>query len=193
MFGFNKKKRLIEGPVEFTAEVQIDRPAEEVFPLVDVTDPRFKETQMGAKVAAAEGSANRYELTMDGMDDVTFHFTVLEREIASHIKLEAVIEPQINALEKSLETKVIEHVSDTACLVKSTTIATFDADLTDEEVASEIAVMNEAVMGDLEKLKILAEDGLDALMEAQEAEMSFDIEFDLGELDIDWDDIEPEQ
>ena len=53
--------------------------------------------------------------------------------------------------------------------------------------------MNMAVMGDLEKLKVLAEEGLESLKAMEEAEMGLDVEFDLGELDIDWDDIEPEQ
>ena len=193
MFGFNKKQRLIEGPVEFTAQVEIDRPASEVFPLVDLADPRFKEAQMGASVAPAPGSDVKYELTIADMDDVVFHFTVLERIEGSKIEMEAVIEPRINALEKSTETKVIEPISDSACRVTSTTLATFDPELSDEDVAGEIAIMNMAVMGDLEKLKVLAEEGLEALKAMEEAEMGLDIEFDLGELDIDWDDIEPEQ
>ncbi|MEO0418881.1 MAG: hypothetical protein AAF249_08450 [Pseudomonadota bacterium] len=193
MFEFNKSKRLIEGPVEFTAEVEIDRPASEVFPLVDIADPRFKHAQMGAKVSAANGSDTVYELTLEEMDDVVFRFTVLERVAGERLKLEAVTDPQINALEKSIEIHAIEPINDTACRVTLNTIATFDPELSDEEVTGEIAMMNEAVMGDLEKLKVLAEDGLEALQALEEAEMGFDIEFDLGELDIDWDDIEPEQ
>ena len=103
------------------------------------------------------------------------------------------IEPRSNALEKSTETKVIEPVGDSACRVISPTLATFDSELSDEDVAGEIAVMNMAVMGDLEKLKVLAEEGLESLKAMEEAEMGLDVEFDLGELDIDWDDIEPEQ
>ena len=52
-------------------------------------------------------------------------------------------------------------------------------------------MMSMAVNGDLEKLKILAEEGIEAVKAIDEDE--FNIEFDLGELDIDWGDIEPKQ
>ncbi|MEM7702264.1 MAG: hypothetical protein AAF251_10045 [Pseudomonadota bacterium] len=193
MFGFNKNKRLIEGPVEFTAEVEIDRPTSEIFPLLDIADPRFKHAQTGARVTPVEGSGNDYELTTDELEDVVFRFTVLERVEGSLLKIEAVIEPQINALEKSVETYIVEPICDKSCRVTMATSATFDATLSDDEIANEVAVMNIAVMGDMEKLKVLAEQGLEALQKMEEAELGFDIEFDLGELDIDWDDIEPEQ
>lgn len=191
MFGFNKKKRMIEGPIEFTAEVDIDRSAADVFPLVDVSDPRFRSAQTGAKVTPVEGTTDSYDMVMEGFDDAVFKFRILERVEAEIFTIEARMEPQMFALVSSIEESVIEPTGDTSCRVKLTTKATFDESLSDEEVAGEIAVMGEAVCNDLEKLKVLAEDGLDALKEMEEAEMSFDI--DLGELDIDWDDIEPKQ
>ncbi|MEM7690180.1 MAG: SRPBCC family protein [Pseudomonadota bacterium] len=193
MFGFNKKSPMIDGPVEFTADVEIDRPAAEVFPLIDLASPRFKDAQMGAKVSPVENSADVYALRLDEMDDVVFRLTVMERVENERHAFEAVIEPKINALVKSVETHVIEPLGEKACRVTLTTAATFDEDLSDEEITSEIAIMNQAVMGDMDKLKTLAEDGVDAAMALQPAEMEFDIEFDLGDLDIDWNDIEPQQ
>ncbi len=197
MFGFNKKKRLIEGPVEFVSEVEIDRPAAEVFPLIDVADARFSHRQRGAEVRCVEGEEHRFDMTIAEIEDAVFEFTVLDRIEGERHTISCVMVPQMFALEKAIEAHTIEPISETACRVTLTTTATFDASLSDEEVAGEIAVMNEAVLRDLEKLKILAEDGLDAVLAAEQAEMEddlgIDVEFDLGELDIDWDDIEPQQ
>ena len=188
MFGFNKGKPLIEGPIEFTAEVAIDRPVAEVFPLVDLADARFRHVQTGAQVRRVEGQDNRFDMIVDA---------VLERKPGERYALEAAMVPQLFALVKSVETHVFEAISDTKCRVILTTLATFDPDLSDEDIVGESAMMTQAVMGEMEKLKVLAEDGLDALKAMEEAEMDFEIDFDvdldLGELDIDWGDIEPEQ
>lgn len=193
MFGFNKERRLIEGPVEFTFDIQIDRPASEVFPLIDVADARFSHAQRGAQLRRVEGETGRYDMVLAEMEDAVFQFTVLERIEGVRHSLSAVMVPQLFALEKSIEEHVIEPLGETACRVTLKTSATFDAGLSDDEMASEIAVMSTAVARDLEKLKLLAEEGLEAVREAEQAEMEFDLGFDLGELDIDWDDIEPEQ
>ncbi|MDJ0978767.1 MAG: SRPBCC family protein [Erythrobacter sp.] len=197
MFSFNKKNRLIGGPVEFSADVLIDRPASEVFPLIDINDPRFKDAQMGAHVSRVEGSDDRFELSSDEMEDVVFHFRVLERTLNSRHKVETAIEPRINALVSAIEEHILEPVGESACRVTLTTLATFDDALSDEAIADEVAVMSLAVTSDLEKLKALAEDGIDAARALEDDAIGFDLEFDadfdFGELGIEWDDIEPEQ
>ena len=191
MFGFNKNKRAIEGPVEFTAEVEINRPASEVFHLIDVSDPRFSQAQRGAEVKAVDGKPNHFEMTVEEFDDAVFHFEVLERVEGRRHKAECAMVPQLFALVKAVEDHIIEPMDDNKCLVKLVVSAEFDPELSDEEVANEAAVMSMAVTGDLEKLLVHAEEGLEAVKALEEEE--FNVEFDLGELDIDWDEIEPEQ
>ena len=197
MFEFNKNKRLIEGPVEFAAEVEIDRSASEVFPLIDLTDPRFIHAQLGAEIRSADEPETHYDLIHADFEDAVFRFTVLEREPNVRHVVEARMVPQLFALVKSVEAHVIESTGEDSCRVTLTTQATFDPDLSDAEVAGEVAMMSQAVVGDLEKLKLLAEEGIDAVTAFDEDAMEFGIEldgeFDLGDLDIDWDDIEPEQ
>ncbi|MGB3471640.1 MAG: SRPBCC family protein [Erythrobacter sp.] len=193
MFGFNKKKRMIEGPVEFEAEVEIDRPVGEVWPLLDMADPRFAHAQRGAQVKRDDADDSRYTMTIDAFDDAVFEFTVLESVEGRRHKSKAKMVPQLFALVEATEDYTIEPLGDGSCRVKLVTCATFDEDLSDEEVAEEVATMSEAVTGDLMKLKLLAEDGLDTVMAFEEEQMSFDIELDLEDLDIDWDNIEPEQ
>lgn len=193
MFGFNKKKRLIEGPIDFTAEVEIGCPAAVVFPLIDLSDPRFRHAQTGAQVRRVEGLDNRYEMIVEGFDDAVFQFNVLMREPNARYAIEARMEPQLFALVKSIETYAIQPIGDNACRVILTTSATFDDDLSDEDIAGEMAMMSQAVMAEMEKLKVLAEGGVEALKAMEEADEALDFEFDLGDLDIDWEDIEPEQ
>ncbi|MEO0699223.1 MAG: hypothetical protein AAFY81_05835 [Pseudomonadota bacterium] len=188
---------MIEGPVEFTAEVDIQRPASDVFPLLDLADPRFRQAQCGAQVQRIEGEQERYDVVLEQMDDVVFHFQVLERTAGQRYTIECAMEPQINALKMAVEAYAIEPIGEAACRVRLTTSAAFNDDLSDEEIANEIAMMSMAVTQDLEKLAVLAEEGLDALKALEEEELTFNVEFgvdfDLEEIDIDWDDIEPKQ
>jgi len=100
MLGFNKKKRMIEGSVEFEAEVEIDRPVGEVFPLVDTADPRFCHVQRGATITRVEEEADRFDLTTDMMEGVAFQFKVIERVEGSIHPFECTIKPRINDLVK---------------------------------------------------------------------------------------------
>lgn len=196
MFGFNKNKRLIEGPVEFSAEVEIARSVQEIFPLIDLADPRFLHTQLGAQVRPVDGSEDRFEMTSPDVDDMVFHFTVLESIEGEKQALECVIKPQLLALHKSVETYVIKPRGENACHVELTTSATFDPSLSDEEVAGEIAIMSAAVASDLEKLRALAEEGVEAAKAIDEdlgLGFEFGDDFDFNDLGGGWDEIEPEQ
>ena len=193
MFGFNKKKPMIEGPIEFEAEVEIDRPASEVFPLIDITDPRFRQRQFGAEVKAEDGSDNRFIMTVETFDDAVFHFEVLEHVEGQRQKCRAKMVPQLFALVQSIEDYTIEPRGENACCLKLVTSAEFDPELSVEEVAEEVTMMSLAVNGDLAKGKVFAEEGLEAAKAMEEAMNGLEFDFDLGEIDIEWDDIEPEQ
>ncbi len=182
MFGFSKKKRLIEGPIDFASEVEIDRSVADVFPLIDIADPRFCHAQRGANIAPVQSEEGRYDLTIAEMEGVTFQFRVLENVPGALHKLECIIEPRINDLTHSIELYHIETIGERACRVELTTTATFDESLSDEEVAEEIATMSAAVNMDLLKLKVLAEDGVEAV-EAMDNDPFNGIEIDGIEFD----------
>ncbi len=191
MFGFNKKNRLIENPVTFEAEVEINKPANEVFARVDLANPQSQFRQQGGELKPVDGQDNAFIGVIEEMDDLRFNFRVTERVEGARHTLECAMEPQMFALVHSQETHTIEPLDEGSCRVTLKTVATFDDALSDSEIAGEIAVMSEAVTRDLEKLKLLAEEGVEAVQAYEEEAMGFDIE--LGDLDIDWDDIEPEQ
>ncbi|UAB77566.1 hypothetical protein INR77_12305 [Erythrobacter sp. SCSIO 43205] len=180
---------MIEGPIEFTADIDIDRPAADVFPLIDVANPRFRSAQSGAIVKRVEGTEDRFEMVIEGLETV-FKFHVTERIEGEKHALISTMEPQLFALAKSVETHEIEPTSDSSCKVTLKTFATFDSDLSIEQLASEAAMMSRAVVSELEKLKTLAEEGMEGLKAMEDAEMGFCFDFDLNDLDVDWDDIE---
>ncbi len=192
MFGFNKKKPLIEGPVGFEMEVEIDRPAAEVFRLIDLADSGFAAVQRGATVTTVPGTEDSFTLRMPELEDITFKYKVVERVVGQRHSAECVIEPPVGNLAKALEEYAIEALSENSCRLDLTTHATFNSGLSDEEIAGEIAMMSMAVQDDLFKLKVHAEDGAEAVA-AMEEDDDLGFELDLGDLDLDWDDIEPQQ
>ncbi len=193
MFGFNKQKPLIEGPVEFDFSVQVDRPAALVFQLVDVSDPGFSQVALGN--AVKQITDDMYEIALADMEDLSFRFQVLEYVKGKRHMSKVMIEPRIGNLVEAIEDYQLTPLGDDRCVVKLITKATFSDDLSDEEIAEEVAMMSMAVEEDLTKLKIHAEQGVKAVHAYNEEQdnTGFDLEFDLGDLDIDWDHIETEQ
>ena len=163
MLEFNQKKPLINGPIEFETSVEIERDAGTVFPLIDLASPGFAYLQRGATVQAVDGSAQRYRLTMEGLDDVVFLYHVTDRVEGRLHTAECVIEPRINDLVKAVESYEIEPIDSGSCKVTLITTATFDESLSDADIAGEIAMMSTAVHDDLLKLKVHAEEGADAV------------------------------
>lgn len=178
MFGFGKKAPLIQGPVEFEAQIEIDCAPQDLYQLIDISSPQYAQTQLGNTVS---GSENSWTLKMAEMEDLTFCFTVLKARTNEQYAYECVIEPQFGYLEKSTEDYRIEPRGDAGCTLTLTVSAKFDDDLTDEEIAQEIAMMSAAVDVDLRKLKVHAEQGLEARL-AMEGEEEWDI--DLGDIDL---------
>lgn len=163
MFGFNKKKPLIEGPVEFEAEVAIDAPASKVYRLLDVADPGFGQIELGNTVKRVPATQNEFHLSLVGLEDLTFCIRVLNAEPHSRITNECVIEPRFGNLVKAIEDHVIEATGENSCKVVQRTTATFVDGISDPEIAAEIALMSAAVENDLFKLKVHAEEGAEAV------------------------------
>lgn len=198
MFGFNKKKPLMEGPIEFEAEVEIDCSAQRVYELIDVSSPKHAQIELGNTIEPVAGSDNTYRLELAQMEGTQFLMTVLAAVPGESHTVSAQIEPRVGNLESAIEDYAIETRGDNACTVRLTTKASFVDGLSDEEIADEVMMMSMAVQNDLTKLKLHAEEG-PAAVEAFDEEMFGEIEFDCSGIDlddidlddIDWDEIEP--
>jgi hypothetical protein len=170
MFGLKKKRDVPElgGPIEFETSVEIDRPASEVYPLVDVSSHAFNLKQMGNSVVPVGGEGDRFDCVLADMDDVTFHFRQLEALPPTKHGLECVIEPRVGNLERSEEFHTIEPLSQTRCRLTLLVRATFVEGLDECALAGEVVMMKMSVENDITKLAILAEDGLAAVKQYQE-------------------------
>ena len=62
MFGLFQRKAEPLGPFEFEHETVIDRPAAEVYPLVDWADPRNAKRALGNKVEQVGSSPARFRM-----------------------------------------------------------------------------------------------------------------------------------
>ncbi|MEO9462535.1 MAG: hypothetical protein ABJ242_07360 [Marinomonas sp.] len=167
MFGFGKKKPLVQGPVEFTSEAEINAAASVIYSLLDVSGPHFTHVLMGGTVTMIEeGEAaglGRFELKAKNLDDLTFHLHVTQAEpnlVHSH---ECVIEPLVGRLIKTVDTVEIEEIGPGKCRVVQTVSATFQDGLSDRSIAKELVSMTMSAENALEKLAIHAEEGIDAV------------------------------
>lgn len=192
MLESNKNSPMLNGPIEFDFSVEIDRPAPEVFPLVDVSDTRFSQVALGNSVKKV--SDKNFELEIEELEGHAFRFHVVEYIKDERHASKVTIEPSIGNLVEAVEDYQVTPLGEDRCSLKLVTKATFSDDLSDEEIAQEVAMMSMAVEEDLTKLKIHAEQGVEAVKTyIEEQEASFSIELDLEGFDIDWDEIEPEQ
>ncbi|MEO1221293.1 MAG: hypothetical protein AAFY42_08080 [Pseudomonadota bacterium] len=192
MLESNKNSPMLNGPIEFDFSVEIDRPASEVFPILDMSDPRFSQVALGNTVKQV--GEKTFELEIEEMQGHTFRFDIVEYARDARHASEVTIEPRVGNLVQAVEDYQLTPLGPDRCTLKLVTKATFSDDLSVEEIAQEVAMMSMAVEEDLTKLKIHAEEGVEAVKAyTEEQEAAFGIEFDLSELDIDWDEIEPEQ
>lgn len=192
MYEPSKNSPMLNGPIEFDFTVEIERAASDVFPLIDVSDPRFAQVALGSLVKKT--AKDIFELEVVGLEEHVFRMQVMQCIPNERHTSKVTIEPRVGNLVEAVEDYELNAAGDERCTLTLVTKATFSNDLSVEEIAQEVAMMSMAVEDDLTKLKIHAEEGLEAVRAYdEEQQAAFDIELDLTGFDIDWDDIEPEQ
>lgn len=192
MYESSKNSPMLNGPIEFDFTVEIERSASQVFPLIDVTDPRFAQVALGNSVE--KSAEDVFELEVVGLEDHVFRLHVTDCIQNERHTSKVTIEPRVGNLVEAVEGYELNATGDDRCTLTLVTKATFSDGLSAEEIAQEVAMMSMAVEDDLTKLKIHAEEGVEAVRAYdEEQQAAFEIELDLTGFDIDWDDIEPEQ
>lgn len=161
MFGFLKSKPAPEGPVEFNVAVEIDRPASEVYPLLDWSDPRNAKRELGHRVEPIDGQPDRFRLVLTEMPDHRFDMTVIKAEADRIYAFSTNIEPHVGRLESDEEHYSLEPIGEDRCKLTLTTFATFQSGLKMKQFEHELAVMTVACQRALIKLKVHAELGVD--------------------------------
>jgi uncharacterized protein YndB with AHSA1/START domain len=126
MFGLLKSKPAPEGPVEFDLAVEVDRPAAEVYPLIDWADPRNAKRELGHRVDGIDGQRDRFRLTMTEMPDHRFDLTVTEVVPGQTYAFTCDIAPRVGRLVSTAERYSFEPIGGERCKLRLTTVATFN-------------------------------------------------------------------
>jgi hypothetical protein len=169
MFGMFKKKPVPSGPIPFDFEVMIDRPAAEVYPLVDWADPRNSKRQLGH---AVEGQSPHFRLAMTSMPDLRITLEVIEERPGEVYEFSCDIQPRVGRLQSSTERYTFEAVNEQQCLLRLVNQATFIDGMTIDQFEQELMTMSIATNDAIMKLKVLAEMGVDAAKSVENATFS---------------------
>lgn len=168
MFGLFKPKMAPEGPVEFSFDVEINKPASDVYALIDWADPRNAKRATGNIVRAVEGKPGQYEMIMGFMDDLTFEFIVTDEVPHTKYAFGCVINPPVGNMAHNHETYEFEPLGEDKCRLTLTCETTFVEGLRMKEFTCELATMAASVQSALQKLKLQAEHGVEVAKALEE-------------------------
>jgi hypothetical protein len=168
MFRFPKPDPAPEGPVAFDISIEIDRPAAEVYRLLDWADPRNAKRELGHRVEALDDAGSAYHLTLREMPDHLFDIRLIEAVPGERYAFWTEIVPRVGRLERNSEHYAIEPIGGHACKLRLTVEATFKSGLSMKKFEQELAMMSHACHRSVLKLKIHAELGPEAVREFDE-------------------------
>lgn len=166
MFGLFKRRPVQSGPITFDFDILIERPVEEVYPLIDWADPRNAKRQLGHKV---EGDGSRLVLTMAEMPEHRFNFDITEAKPNEVYAYSCDIQPRVGRLAHGHESYSFERTEEGHCLLRLVNTVQFVDGLSKRELEHEMMVMSVATSDALAKLKIMAELGFDAAKAVENA------------------------
>lgn len=169
MFGLLKKRPVPSGPIPFDFDVLIDRPAAEVYKLVDWADPLNAKRQLGHFV---EGQSPHFRLTITSMPEHLFTCQVIEERPGEIYAFACDIQPRVGRLQYNTERYSFEAVGEGQCLLRLINEVTFIDGMSSGEFEQELMMMSIATNDAIMKLKVLAELGLDAAKSVENATFS---------------------
>ena len=159
MFGLFKPKPAPDGPVIFEFDIEIDKPVEHVYALIDWADERNAKRTLGSEVRALEGATGAFQMAWTEADDLLFEMTVTHEEPHSRYAYNIVIKPQVGRMVAGHEDYAFERISDTSCRLMLVNTVEFEPGMTMREFEREVAFMGHACQQSLVKLKLHAENG----------------------------------
>ena len=170
MFGLFKPKLAPVGPHPFEIEGEIAASAADVFALIDFADPRNALKARGATITPVEGTGARFVMTLPQVPDLAFHIDVIESEAPNHYAYAIVIDPLVGRMAASTESYTVWDVPGGGCRVRLENAVTFQDGLLEKHVVEEFAMVTMALVNTMGKLKLHAEQGVEAVLafEAQQ-------------------------
>lgn len=180
MLPFLRKRSIPTGPHEFGAEIEIERPASEVYPLLDFADPSNAKRELGDKVHAIAGAAGRFELTVSALPDAVFALAVTAEQVGREYAFSCVSTPTFGNVARSYERYVMEDLGDGCCKLILTNTVEFGGKLTEDEYQLEAMMLTFSCFSALAKLKIHAEQGAEAVKKLEREQLAGLEDFECG-------------
>lgn len=165
MFGMFKRKPdpAPEGPVKFTVAVEVDKPAADVYPLIDWADSRNAKRELGHGVELLSDDPKRFRLIMTEMPDHRFDMTILKEVTGQAYSFVTDIQPRVGRLESDEENYILEPLGPDRCKLTLVCNVEFIGGMTMDELENELMMMTMACQRALIKLKVHAEMGVEAV------------------------------
>lgn len=159
-------------PFEFEQAVEIARPAADVYALIDWADPRNAQRVRGNRVERLGSAPDRFRLELDLVPGHAFDITVTYEAPGRCYAFEIDIRPPLGRLLKSCEVYEVQPLGRSSCRLSLTVSASFEDNLPEDVLAAEVMMMAVACENALVKLKVQAEQGVDAVhaLEARQME-----------------------
>jgi hypothetical protein len=163
MLPFFRKKTVPPGPHAFGAEIEIDRPASEVYRLLDLADPLHAKRQLGDAVEAVAGEPGTFTLVVSELPDAVFTLTVTEAEPGRRYAFSCSSVPLFGRVVRSHEDYVLDDLSEDRCRLLLTNTAEFKGAITKEVYEVEAMMLTLAGFQAVTKIKLHAEEGIEAV------------------------------
>ncbi len=151
------------GPHTFENEVRIARPVAEVYPLLDLADPRHAKRQLGERVEAAPGEPTTFIMVVSELPDAVFSLQVTDEVPEREYAYTSVSSVKFGRAVHFHERYTLEPLRGNKCRLKLAMTVTFDGPLDDEAFAMESMMLSFGAASALGKLKLHAEDGVEAV------------------------------
>ncbi len=178
MLPFFRQKVVPAGPHEFGAEIEIERPASEVYPLLDLADPRHAKRQLGDRVQAVTGEAGTFTMVVSELPDAVFTLAVTAEKREREYAFSCVSEPTFGRVARSHEHYVLDDMGEQGCRLILTQTIEFDRELSEDEYGMEAMMLAFSGFSALAKIKLHAEEGVEAVKAMSKAQMAALDDFD---------------
>jgi hypothetical protein len=174
MFGLRRKKPEPcldpARPIELKTAIEIDRPAADVYALLDFDDPRNQMRARGNAVRRIADNPREFRMWYDRTPNLNFLFTVTEAIPGRAYSYAAKVVPPVGRRLNQHEAYAIEPLDERSCRLTFVNAIEHVPGLTEADLAEEVGLSMQAMLNALAKLKLQAEQGVPAV-EAFEREL----------------------
>ena len=167
MLGLFKKKMAPEGPVDLVIEIEIDRPPEMLFAMLDWSSPENRQVAMGHTVVDA--GEDQYMLHLKFAPDDPIAMQVVENVPNEYYKFVAALPEAFGCLDISEESYTFASNGAGGTKLKLETRAFFRDGMTMDQFQEEVGRVAIATQNALTKLRMHAEHGLAAALAVEDS------------------------